>query len=238
MISRLAFRDDTSKYLLLLATGTVVLVFISSFFLRVIPSSGYAALPSHEREGPAPRSLHRAKSSDSRHRLLDSTGTHQASIQDPNNAARHSSSSSDNEPDKIALVDEGESNPRGRGPEESSSLLSSSDLESRDKHQRSDEHHGHGLLDIRGFSLLPRLDFWQQFILMGLLTGIGLMTIKYVSCATLQTWNRQLICMAATLATIHELCGVTTMTRHQTASSRVARFYMFPTCHYAHFSED
>lgn len=33
-------------------------------------------------------------------------------------------------------------------------------------------------LDIRGMALLPRLEFWELFTLLGLLTGIGLMTIK------------------------------------------------------------
>jgi hypothetical protein len=39
-----------------------------------------------------------------------------------------------------------------------------------------DDHSHH--LDIRGISLLPRAKFWQLFILLGLLTGVGLMTIK------------------------------------------------------------
>ena len=38
-------------------------------------------------------------------------------------------------------------------------------------------HDSHGL-DIRGLALLPRVEFWQLFLLLGLLTGIGLMTIK------------------------------------------------------------
>ncbi len=33
-------------------------------------------------------------------------------------------------------------------------------------------------VDIRGRALLPIPEFWQQFILLGLLTGVGLMTIK------------------------------------------------------------
>ena len=39
-----------------------------------------------------------------------------------------------------------------------------------------DAHDPH--LDIRGLALLKTLQFWQQFAMMGLLTGIGLMTIK------------------------------------------------------------
>ena len=33
-------------------------------------------------------------------------------------------------------------------------------------------------LDVRGLALLPRVEFWQLFAMLGLLTGIGLMTIK------------------------------------------------------------
>jgi hypothetical protein len=39
--------------------------------------------------------------------------------------------------------------------------------------------HAHRV-DIRGFKMLPLIEFWQLFALMGILTGIGLMTIKYV----------------------------------------------------------
>jgi hypothetical protein len=37
--------------------------------------------------------------------------------------------------------------------------------------------HAHRV-DIRGFKMLPLIEFWQLFALMGILTGIGLMTIK------------------------------------------------------------
>ncbi len=33
-------------------------------------------------------------------------------------------------------------------------------------------------LDIRGMALLRKVEFWQLFAMLGLLTGIGLMTIK------------------------------------------------------------
>ena len=34
--------------------------------------------------------------------------------------------------------------------------------------------------DVRGLAMLARLEFWQLFLIMALLSGIGLMTIKYV----------------------------------------------------------
>ncbi len=36
-------------------------------------------------------------------------------------------------------------------------------------------------VDIRGWRLLSSLEFWQLFSIMGILSGIGLMTIKYVA---------------------------------------------------------
>jgi hypothetical protein len=33
-------------------------------------------------------------------------------------------------------------------------------------------------VDIRGWRLLSSIDFWQLFTIMGILAGIGLMTIK------------------------------------------------------------
>lgn len=37
--------------------------------------------------------------------------------------------------------------------------------------------HAHRV-DIRGWKMLPKLEFWQLFSLMGIMTGVGLMTIK------------------------------------------------------------
>lgn len=34
--------------------------------------------------------------------------------------------------------------------------------------------------DIRGLAMLRKIEFWQLFLTMALLSGIGLMTIKYV----------------------------------------------------------
>jgi hypothetical protein len=43
----------------------------------------------------------------------------------------------------------------------------------------SDIHHGYHV-DIRGWALTRTTEFWLLFALLGLLTGTGLMTIKYV----------------------------------------------------------
>ena len=71
-----------------------------------------------------------------------------------------------------------------KDPDETSSLISKSsssfpgDLSNREENieAASDENARH--LDIRNISMLPYTEFWQLWLLLGLLTGIGLMTIK------------------------------------------------------------
>ena len=68
--------------------------------------------------------------------------------------------------------------------DETSSLMSKSsksvpgDLEEnsgRDDNLAHDPHH----INIRGVALFSKVEFWQLWLMLGLLTGIGLMTIKY-----------------------------------------------------------
>lgn len=58
--------------------------------------------------------------------------------------------------------------------------------------------------DITGIALLYKTEFWQLWILMGLLTGVGLMTIKLVwhSAAGVRVLTR-----TATLAMMSRLSG-------------------------------
>lgn len=73
-------------------------------------------------------------------------------------------------------------------PDETSSFLTSSSASSTEDRMdaestngrvagNNDVHHGHHI-DIRGWALTLSTDFWLLFILLGLLTGTGLMTIK------------------------------------------------------------
>jgi dipeptide/tripeptide permease len=67
--SQFVFHGDVGDFLMLLACGTSGLVFVSFFFLRVLPHSAYSALPSHEGgEHSDSNALHRTKSEDSRYR--------------------------------------------------------------------------------------------------------------------------------------------------------------------------
>lgn len=68
--------------------------------------------------------------------------------------------------------------------DETSSLMSKSSISDlgdvccqEDGAKVSRGHDSHRL-DIRGMALLRKVEFWQLFAMLGLLTGIGLMTIK------------------------------------------------------------
>ena len=67
--------------------------------------------------------------------------------------------------------------------DETSSLMSKSTVSLHDAVEHGGAEvdkaaHNTHRLDIRGLALLTRPEFWQLFTLLGLLTGIGLMTIK------------------------------------------------------------
>lgn len=66
----------------------------------------------------------------------------------------------------------------GPSSTETSSLLSApGDLADPEDARSRKSAHSH-CVDVTGLALLHRPDFWQLWILMGLLTGVGLMTIK------------------------------------------------------------
>lgn len=61
---------------------------------------------------------------------------------------------------------------------ETSSLLSGpGDIVDNDDAASKKSSHSH-CIDVTGLALLYRPDFWQLWVLMGLLSGVGLMTIK------------------------------------------------------------
>ncbi|KAL8864228.1 MAG: hypothetical protein Q9174_007428, partial [Haloplaca sp. 1 TL-2023] len=68
-------------------------------------------------------------------------------------------------------------------PDETSSLMSKSsssnpgDLAQKHQDHESATHHDSHHVDIRGFILLRQVEFYQLWLLLGLLTGVGLMTI-------------------------------------------------------------
>lgn len=183
MISSFAFPDNTSDFLLLLAAGTSGMALISMFFLRVIPhSSSYSRVPSHEgRERSDSDQLYRTKSGESRHSgeyLSEERGRPSAVAITPD-AEIHQ-----DEIRKDCAVSHKSPKVSGTDTDETSSLISKSSVDDLgDITYREDGAEGvtapdSHRLDIRGMAMLPKVEFWQLFAMLGLLTGIGLMTIK------------------------------------------------------------
>lgn len=177
-ISSLAFPDNTSDLLLLLAALTFAMCFISGFFLRVIPhSEGYSIIPNPIERSISNSSnlLERTKSEESRH----STGrlSYEPGMQSETDSFHDDTS-------KAPAIQLNESEAPNLGAEETSSLLSKSsgsgpgDIPYRDENAKPTTGHDSHRLDIRGLALLSKTKFWQLWIMMGLLAGIGLMTIK------------------------------------------------------------
>lgn len=149
----------TYTFLILLAAGTVLLPVISFPFMRVLPPHTLHHVPQPERQA-----LHRTRPSGSRI-------PHHGSPEIPHQVPKYSLEDPNDE-----VV------PEAFGGENSSLISKSTiddaeDLESS-KHSHTDRNHEPPHLDIRGFALLPHAEFWQLFSMLGILTGIGLMTIK------------------------------------------------------------
>lgn len=185
-VSSLAFPEDTSDLLLLLTIGTFSMVSVSCFFLRIVdhPQS-YATLPTDE--GSSHVESRQLRPSESFDRRYD---VGQGSYESPshiNEDIQH--------PHESQGLDRWSHGPvydRSKASKQNldgtSSLMSDSPIsskpnnaeflheDSRSQVEDSRTHH----LDVRGLALLSKTEFWHLFSLLGILTGIGLMTIKYV----------------------------------------------------------
>lgn len=174
-LSSLVSNNDPSQFLLLLAIGTFTMAFTGFFFLRVVPPSA----PSHSssiqdvRERSNSNPLIRSKSGDSKRsaRLL------------PREPGTQPTVNYDDTP-KASVAEDEAPEVHNMDTEETSSLLSKSsssvpgDIVSRDGDVADAGALNSHRPDLSGLALLSNLEFWQLFILLGLLAGVGLMTIK------------------------------------------------------------
>lgn len=147
----LAFPHDTPHFLLVLATGTVVLPLISFPFLQTPEQQNYETIPQHE------SSILRRTRQEKRSRPNTTTQEHDAEL-------RPSFEQSSIENDNVSLFSNDSS-------DEIAEFEISKNIE--EDHQRQSSN-----IDIRGIALIRRLEFWQLFGMLGLLAGVGLMTIK------------------------------------------------------------
>jgi len=152
LIAGIAFPGNTSGLLLMFSLATSLVVLVSIPFLIVVDhrtGAGYAALPTNERPRRDSNVLHRNKSDG---RRFSATAVPEEPV------------TADDAPDRTST--------------ESSTLLSGSgDIENNTDVTSKKSAHSHSL-DITGLALLNKPEFWQIWVLMGLLTGVGLMTIK------------------------------------------------------------
>jgi hypothetical protein len=169
MFAQFILPGSTGDFLMLLACGTFGLVFVGFFFLRVLPHPHYSTVPT---TSGATHRLHRTKSEEAKYRA-------EQALLEPGRSAfvvAHL-----DEGDILNHSDVGAEAPEGSTSEtdETSSLMSKSTSSSPGDvpEENSVKDHAHRV-DIRGIKMLPFIEFWQLFALMGILTGIGLMTIK------------------------------------------------------------
>ncbi|PWW76394.1 MFS general substrate transporter [Tuber magnatum] len=181
-ISSWLFPGNTSDFLLVLCLATSSIVFVSFFFLRVIPVLGaYSAVP--PRGMPGNNRLRRTKSGKGRHSPV------------MNSYAEPGTSTTSR--DTVVVV----ANPDPMPDEGSSFLTKSSSSGGSEEDQvdtesncgqvfgNSDIHHGHHI-DIRGWALTRKPEFWLLFLLLGLLTGTGLMTINNIGHSVQALWAK------------------------------------------------
>ncbi|KAF1935785.1 MFS general substrate transporter [Clathrospora elynae] len=164
LIAGIAFPGNTSGLLTMLSLATSLLVLVSIPFLIVVDhktGTGYAAVPTNERSRRDSNLLHKTNSSGSKYRHIVVPQT------------------------EITVEEE-----QGDPSTETSSLLSSGpgDIIGDDDDAASKKS-THSCIDITGLALLNKPDFWQLWVLMGLLTGVGLMTINNIGHDVQALWK-------------------------------------------------
>ncbi|KAB8337265.1 hypothetical protein FH972_021567 [Carpinus fangiana] len=159
-LANVTFSNNTGDFLLLLAAGTLCLNAASFFFIRLIPSSKYSSIPSDD--DAEPNRLHLTKSHDSE--PSQQRGEFDHDSQAPNTSQPPGRTDGNGQYGGISSLESGTFEQHRHSQEESD--------------HEDDAHHKPPTLDITGLALLKHIEFWQLFAMMGLLAGVGLMTIK------------------------------------------------------------
>lgn len=191
LIGGFLFPGDTGDFLMLLAYGTSGMTFLGFWFLRVIPHHGsYQSVAADEDEGKVrsdapfvePGRSSRTFPSTSTSTLPTNQADQEAGIAAL--APKHpydltSGRTGDGESSTLTTAASSTIVAEADDSDETSSLVSSkgSSVAGEVYVQNVDMDRSH-LVDIRGWEILRNLEFWQFFAIMGILAGIGLMTIK------------------------------------------------------------
>ncbi|KAF4465596.1 mch1 monocarboxylate permease not transporting monocarboxylate [Fusarium albosuccineum] len=214
LLGSLFFPGDPSAFLELLAWGTFGITLGSFFFLKVHHQSTYEAVPDSDdnRSLPSTSSQHfRQGSSDEPkvHRPARAVAEPGMFTNSSSNSTRTSTSSytpavassSEPTPDPTASpgippepesgrvvaletpedLEAGETSPLTSRPSSRAgdTLLGTYDINNDRSHR----------VDIRGLALMRSLSFWQLFTIMGILAGVGLMTINNIGNDAKALWK-------------------------------------------------
>ncbi|KAI1434683.1 MFS general substrate transporter [Xylaria sp. CBS 124048] len=204
LVSSIFFPGNPGQFLLLLSIGTTTMILTGFFFLRVLPPpTTYRSVPASDTEIDDSGELHVAVSS-SEPGMLPSYATITATASKhshhyPSNpeepadgrdpdigssrsvAVRDAAHPSRSTPDEINEVDESCS----LLPPPAATLLLPDEVSVQSS---IDLDHSHRL-DIRGWTLLKTPEFWRLLTIMGLLSGIGLMTINNIGNDATALWK-------------------------------------------------
>lgn len=204
-IAAAAFHDDTGSFLMLLAIAPGTIALISTFFIKTFPPSAYHSVRRSERpestgvisnraytepgtqettplcSGDTYDSINTTTTTTitSSSNLRDAEAGHPTSMAiDENNAASTPSSNARGSSDNRGNT---ANDDNAMAVSETSSLMSgrnSTSSHNSDDMPPTASHHHSLYTDVRGWDLLNKIEFWQLVALLGLLSGIGLMTIK------------------------------------------------------------
>ncbi|KAL4754617.1 hypothetical protein BDW72DRAFT_165774 [Aspergillus terricola var. indicus] len=193
-MSAVLFHGDTGRFLLMLALGTSLINLCSTPFMRLLapgPAAPYVSV-SRPRSVES-RPLRRPKSTELQPHFGDSgeAGMHTSTTifsQSAVHSRSHSTAS--------------HSQPNGNGPDfdELSSLVSKTPSRTSQEsfYERNAGEDDDGFSDvapnshqpdIRGMAMLRKIEFWQLFLTMALLSGIGLMTINNIGNSAKSLWE-------------------------------------------------
>jgi hypothetical protein len=200
------FPGDTSNFLLLLGAGTSGMTMLGFFFLRVLPHTTYQPVPSmsdsqqlrrtsssDEAKNHGPRGFQDAEPGMSplTTYTTPAASTHQVTpgvaeagvAAEPSRSQQRASGGDDYDSgipddDNVEAAHPPSSTDEPDADETSSLMSRSSSLPGDVLVQNSVDMDRSHRVDIRGWRLLRNVNFWQLFAIMGILAGIGLMTIK------------------------------------------------------------
>ncbi|KAH9871075.1 hypothetical protein J1614_006649 [Plenodomus biglobosus] len=163
LIASVAFPGNTSGLLMMLSLATSLLVLVSIPFLIVVDhktGTGYAVLPTSERPRRDSNVLHKTRSNSSKY--------------------------------NATAVQETTTDEEVSGPStETSSLLSvpGDIIDDTSNDDATSKKSTHSCTDVTGLALLQKPEFWQLWVLMGLLSGVGLMTINNIGHDVQALWT-------------------------------------------------